>query len=118
MPKVLLVDDNADLLEVLGIYIRGAGIEVLDATSLAEVEALGPALDQVTLAILDVNLGYGRPSGIDVCTWLQAHHPNCRIVFLTGHASSHPLVKSASANGEVLGKPVDARRIIQLARGG
>lgn len=110
-----MVDDNLDLLEVLGIYIRGAGIEALAATSFEEVQALGPALDEVTLAILDVNLGYGRPGGLEICAWLKEHHSACRIVFLTGHASTHPLVQAAAANGEVLAKPMDARRLIQLA---
>jgi ActR/RegA family two-component response regulator len=72
----------------------------------------------LTTAILDVNLGPGEPSGVDVAAWVRAHHPDARIVFMTGHAPNHPLVRAASgADGEVLAKPIDTKRLIGIAQG-
>src|SRR5579862_5380074 len=62
------------------------------SSDLHREEALGSRL-----AILDVNLGPGCPSGLDAHSWLAAEHFSGRIVFLTGHAQSYPLVERAGA---------------------
>lgn len=114
---VLLVDDDADLVEMFGLLFSRHGIPHRQAHSLAEVKALGSDLDAVTTAILDVNLGLDQPSGVDVANWLRARHP-MRIVFITGHAPDHPLVRAASGeHGEVLEKPVPTKLLLEIARG-
>lgn len=117
--KVLLVDDSPDFLEVMCLLLARVGVAVVTAQSLAEVESQREALDDLTLAIIDVNLGPGEPSGVDVSAWLRAHGIGCRIVFLTGHASDHPLVRAASsaAAGDVIAKPIESRRLVDLAQG-
>ena len=113
---VLLVDDDEDLLEVLGLLFKHAGIPNVAARSLRGVQALGAQLAPVTTAILDVNLGHGEPSGIDIARWLRAQNFTMRTVFITGHAPNHPLVREVG-DGEVLEKPVDPRTLIKIARG-
>ena len=53
-------------------------------------------------------MGPQVPSGLDAYGWLRKHGFDGRIVFLTGHAASHPLVVEAKRLGdaEVVGKPV------------
>jgi DNA-binding NtrC family response regulator len=115
---VLLVDDDADLLDVLGVVLDRAHISRVSAHSLAEVEALDGRLDDLTTAILDVNLGPDEPSGVEVAAWLRARHPDARIVFMTGQAPNHPWVRAATgAEGEVLAKPIDTKRLLGIARG-
>ena len=48
------------------------------------------------LAILDVNLGYGQPSGLQIYHWLIGQHYPGEIVFLSGHARTDPDVEEAS----------------------
>ncbi len=117
-PTVLVVDDNPDLLEVLGILMDGEGIRHLEARSLEEVKELGPRLGDVTLAIVDINLGPTEPSGLDVGSWLRQQRLACRIVFLTGHAPESHLVRQAAINSDrVLGKPVPSSVLLRLAKG-
>jgi DNA-binding NarL/FixJ family response regulator len=61
----------------------------------------------VAAAILDINLGQGEPTGIDAYHWLRSRGFSGRVVFLTGHAASHPLVREARLIGDavVLEKP-------------
>lgn len=117
--KVLLVDDSPDFVEVMSILLSRVGVPSVSARSFAEVEAQRDLLDDVTLAILDVNLGPGEPSGVEVSAWLRANHIHCRIVFLTGHAADHPLVRAASQleDGNIMVKPVESRRLVDLAQG-
>ncbi len=49
-----------------------------------------------TVIFLDINLGFGRKSGLDAYHWLKERKFSGEIVFFTGHASSHPLVREAS----------------------
>lgn len=115
---VLLVDDDPDLLEVLGLLLEHARLRHVAARSLREVEALDGKLDDLDTAILDVNLGPGKASGVEVAAWLCQRHPDARIVFMTGHAPDHPLVRAATGtHGQVLAKPIDARQLIRIARG-
>lgn len=115
---VLLVDDDPDLLEVLGLLLEHARLSHVAARSLREVKALDDRLGDLTTAILDVNLGAGMASGVEVAAWLRERHPGARIVFMTGHAPDHPLVRAATGTrGQVLAKPIDARQLIRIARG-
>ena len=62
--KLLVVDDDADMLAVVGFALRQAGLAVVQAdsygTGLAEFRR-----EQPSLAILDINLPGG--SGFDLC---------------------------------------------------
>jgi DNA-binding response OmpR family regulator len=117
--SVLVVDDDEDLRETVSDVFRFAGIErrVL-AASLAEVEQQAEAALASRLAILDVNLGEGRPTGVDVSHWLREHGFGGIIIFLTGHAASDPRVVAAAAvpNTRIIEKPISFHDMLQLAK--
>jgi ActR/RegA family two-component response regulator len=107
--EVLVLDDDDDLRDALGDLVHllsgrsSLGLGSYEALVAARARVLG-----CELAILDVNLGPGVPSGLDAYEWLRAQHFAGRIVFLTGHAKSHPLVRRACAlaHARVLEKPI------------
>jgi len=118
---VLFVEDDDDLRETF--------VELITVTlerrcvgvgSYQEVVALGSGVLACSAAILDINLGHGQPSGIDAYQWLRHKGYTERIVFLTGHASSHPLVIEATRIGdaEIFSKPIDPDRIPSMIEGG
>ena len=117
---VLFVEDSDDLREtfvelitvVVGLRCTGVG-------SYREVVALGNDVLGCSAAILDINLGPGQPSGIDVYRWLRRVGYTERIIFLTGHASTHPLVIEAARIGdaEIFCKPVDLDQIRLIVEG-
>jgi DNA-binding response OmpR family regulator len=114
---VLVVDDDADLREMLDVVFSRAGVRTVSAASLAGVRALGDELSKVEVAIIDVNLGLNQPSGVEVATWLRAQGYHPRVVFITGHAPNHPLVIAAAGEGgTVLEKPFPTRRLLELVR--
>lgn len=115
--SVLLLDDDADLRESLCevLLATGAGgcvvVGSLDELRRREEEAL---LTQ--LAILDVHLGDGCPSGLDVHRWLRERGYRGRIVFLTGHAMSDPRVLAAlsAQDTQLLLKPIEIATLEEL----
>jgi len=114
---VLLLDDDGDLLDSVAELIElSTNRRVWKARSVAEVAALESEALGCGLAILDINLGAGVPSGLDALDWLCARKFAGRAVFLTGHAPGFPLVEEVRrmARVEVLSKPLSADKLLSL----
>jgi FixJ family two-component response regulator len=94
--QVLFLDDDGDLRDAMAVVMRDLGHEVLVVGSLSDLKAMAPAALRSALAILDLNLGAGQPSGVDAYRWLCSCGFGGRVVFLTGHGRSFPLVQEAA----------------------
>jgi len=117
---VLILDDSEELVDLFKLLIESqCGCMTVTAKSLTEVMNQREKVKNCSLAILDINLGPDEPSGIEAYRWLKANDFDGKIVFLTGHAVSHPLVASAQSLGDaqVFNKPLSADSIIQMVRG-
>jgi DNA-binding response OmpR family regulator len=117
--RVLVLEDDNDLRTLLCDLLVLSGAKA--CVSAGSVEAMVRQKDQVLgceLALLDVNLGSGAQSGLDAYHWLRENGFGGRIVFLTGHARSHPLVRKAYelSQAQVLSKPVDVKVLMALVR--
>ena len=108
-PGVLFLDDDEDLRDTFTDLVRTVfDRDCHGLRSYRDLVTLGDEALACGVAILDINLGPEAPSGLDAYGWLRRHGFSGRIVFLTGHANSHPLVVEASRLGdaEVVAKPV------------
>ncbi len=116
---ILILEDDEDVREMLTLSYETVGEHCVTAGSLRELEQRGDEALGCRLAILDINLGSGQPSGIDAYAWLCEHHFGGRIAFLTGHARSHPLVAEALQLGAcVYEKPISVDDLVALAGAG
>jgi FixJ family two-component response regulator len=113
---VFFLEDNEDLRATVADLLSLFGREVVLAKSYAEMVEKGDRVLGCGLAILDINLGPDSPSGIEAYRWLRNKGFAGRIVFLTGHARSHPEVAEAHQIGEalVLEKPIALQRLKRL----
>ena len=105
---ILILDDDADMLASLVDFARTlSGRKCVAVGSYDDLIALAPRLAEFSVAVLDINLGAGRPNGIDAYRWLLDERFPGRIYFLTGHARNHPLVEEARrlGNVEIIEKP-------------
>jgi FixJ family two-component response regulator len=111
---VLYVEDNDDLRElVVELVTAVLTHRCVGVGSYEELVGLGDEALGCSIAILDINLGPNQPSGIDAYRWLRDKGYRGRIVFLTGHASTHPLVIEAKRIGdaEIFSKPIEPDRL-------
>ena len=117
---VLYLEDNDDLRTVV-VQLVTAVLKrrCIGVSSYEEAVALGDDVLECGAAILDINLGANRPSGIDVYRWLRHAGYVGRIVFLTAHASTHPLVLEAQRIGdaEIFSKPIEPDRLWSIVEG-
>jgi DNA-binding NtrC family response regulator len=117
MSKTLVLDDDDDLRLLLSEVITSlAKRECLALASFGELVAHEAEALRCDLALLDVNLGEGVPNGLEALAWLRAHDFRGRVVFLTGHARTHPIVEHARcmAGVPVLEKPVSLDVLLSL----
>jgi FixJ family two-component response regulator len=97
MRTVLFVDDSSDLCEVVEFMCQSLPeVECVCVTSMSAVQERAVQVLRTGLAILDVNLGPGEPSGVEIYRWLKGQNYRGKIVFLSGHARTDPLVEDAA----------------------
>jgi DNA-binding response OmpR family regulator len=114
-PTILILDDDEDVRQSVASIFDVFGCVCLALPSFAAMCDAHQVVLACELAILDVNLGEGEPSGIDAYGWLREQAFGGRIVFLSGHARSNPLVARASALcGLLLEKPISAAELRAL----
>jgi DNA-binding NtrC family response regulator len=116
--SVLMLDDNSDVRIMMCELFESCGAKCIAVGSLDEMKNLWVnGRLSFELAILDVNLGAGKPSGVDAYRWLKEQSFPGRVVFLTGHARSFPAVSDASAVGvEILEKPASIDDLLNLLK--
>lgn len=108
--KVLLVDDDAQVLELLARSLVRRKLEVVTASRADAALALAADV-RVDLAIVDLCLG--PDSGLDLIRELKRELPAIRIVLLSGYLSVATTVSAIRAGADsVLFKPVTAGEIL------
>ncbi len=97
MRRVLFVDDSSDLCQIMEIMCQSLrGVECICVLSMSAVLERAAQVLRTDLAILDVNLGPGEPSGIEIYRWLKGQNYSGKIVFLSGHTRTDPQVVAAT----------------------
>ena len=82
MNKILLIDDEPDIVRVLGISLRADGYEVIPALSGAEgLEAF--AKNKPEIVITDIKMP--GMNGIEVLEKIKHLDPNTEVIIITGH---------------------------------
>jgi DNA-binding NtrC family response regulator len=115
--NVLIIDDDEDLRLALADLLEAtSGRRVIGARDLDELAALGPLALACGLSIIDVNLGPGKPGGVEALAWLREHGYRGRAVFLTGYGPANPWVEEARLAGDVavLAKPLGVDALLQI----
>jgi signal transduction histidine kinase len=103
--RVLVVDDNADVVEVVSELLRISGYEVAVAHDPAEaLRVAGPF--QPDVAVLDIGLPV--MDGYELARRLRLGNPGLRLVAVTGYGQAQDRERSRSAGfQEHLVKPID-----------
>jgi DNA-binding response OmpR family regulator len=105
MPRVLLIDDEDVILQVLGMALRRAGFEVETANSIAAGRALLESKPWEAV-LVDKNLPDGF--GIELLRESRTLHPFTQFVVITGYASLESAVQALEAGAyDYLIKPFD-----------
>ena len=93
---ILVVDDEAQIRELLCVYLVKQGFEVSSAaTSQETLRVLGQK--PVDLVVLDI--GLADEDGLKLLADIKKKHPNLRVVMLTGMGFVEDLLQEAHQKG-------------------
>jgi CheY-like chemotaxis protein len=117
-PKILVVDDELDLLELFAKRLKNAGFDIVKACS--GVQALEILKSSRFDAIIcDINMPEGV-SGFDVLAHVRsmAERKAPAFLFVTGHGEGTPEMEKALSLGVdgVYSKPISTRTLIEHLR--
>jgi len=112
--QVLVVDDEADIRELLGLTLARMGLDAHCASNIAEAYAL-LAKDTYDLCLTDMRLPDG--DGLTVVDFVAKNHPNLPVAVITAHGSTENAVAALKAGAfDYLAKPVSLDQLRTLVR--
>ncbi len=111
--KLLVVDDDRELVEGLAEFLVERGYRVIQAASGDEALAV-LGREPVDLVVLDLQMP--GLSGLDVLKRLRANHPETKAVVLTAHAEMEKEARSVGCD-EFLTKPFTLGQLTFLVQG-
>lgn len=122
MKKVLIVDDDPDILEQVGLVLKSGGYEVVSADSAANAEEYLIA-GQPDIAIIDLMMEQ-PDSGFVLCHQIKKIYPNVPIIMLTAVRASTGMnfdsrneeAKSWVKADAILDKPVRPEELLNSVR--
>lgn len=110
--RVLVVDDDEDLLQVTGDVLSAAGYEIMRATNGDDAIATIKA-EHVDAMVLDMMLG--KDSGLEVMAMVKKISPLTEVVIATGYATVETAVQAMSRGAfQYLSKPVNMPELLLL----
>ncbi len=111
--RILVVDDNADAADLLGMLLRASGHEVLIAHDPVSALDVAASFDP-EIALLDIGLPV--MDGYELGAHLRERtKPGCRLIALTGYGQESDRQRSEAAGFDShLVKPIDAEVLLQL----
>jgi DNA-binding NtrC family response regulator len=118
-PRILVADDQADILSALKLLLKREGFEVATASSPAGVLDI-TAREHVDVALVDLNYSRDTTSGeegVAVVEQLHREHPDLPVVVMTAWASVEVAVKAMqSGANDFLEKPWNNQRLLSVLR--
>jgi two-component system, NtrC family, response regulator PilR len=112
--NVLVIDDEADIRELLGMTLKRMGLETHCVASTAEAFAL-LAKNSYDLCLTDMRLPDG--DGLAVVDHVSKHHPSLPVAVITAHGSTENAVAALKAGAfDYLAKPVSLDQLRSLVR--
>ena len=111
---VLVVDDESDIRELLGMTLARMGVESHSAATQAEALALLGA-NSYDLCLTDMRLPDG--DGLAVLDYVAKNHPQVPVAVITAHGSTENAVAALKAGAfDYLAKPVSLEQLRALIR--
>ena len=114
--EILIIDDNADIRNILKDLISDEGYETRIAANynqaLNEIDKKLP-----DVAIIDVKLDKGDNDGIELLNHIKNKNKDIPVIIISGHANIEMAIKSLKSGAfEFLEKPFDEERLMNFVK--
>ena len=119
MPRILIADDQADVVAALSLLLKGEGFKIESASSPGGVLK---ALDGQEFDVVLIDLNYARDTtsgaeGLDLLSKIQAIDPSLPVVVMTAWGSVNLAVEAMRRGArDFIQKPWDNARLLAVLR--
>jgi signal transduction histidine kinase len=111
MARVLLVDDDEEIRALYEQIVQDMGHDVLLAKDAEEAKSVIQPEENLDVALVDRILP-GEEDGLDILKFIQANHPICQTIIISGHPSFDSASEALRANAhDYLAKPVKKEQL-------
>ena len=112
--EILIVDDNADIRNILNDLISDHGFKTRVAANFSQaLNEIDKKLPDV--AIIDVKLDKGDNDGIELLSHIKKKNKDVPVIIISGHANIEMAVKSLKSGAfEFIEKPFDQERLMNF----
>ena len=108
-PRLLIVDDESSIRDMLAIYFHKRGFEVITASSFAEGTA-GAARSNPDLILSDIKMPDGN--GLDLLRKVKADNPKTPVIMITAHTSTQDAIEAMKAGAvDYIAKPFNIEEL-------
>lgn len=112
-PRVLIVDDEPDIRELLEITLSRMGLDTVSAATLGEAYVLLDDERPLQLCLTDMRLPDGN--GIDLVEHIQATQPSLPVAMITAHGNVDSAIRALKAGAfDFISKPVALEKLRSL----
>tara|TARA_B100000401_G_scaffold356244_1_gene253728 strand:- start:350 stop:1705 length:1356 start_codon:yes stop_codon:yes gene_type:complete len=114
--EILIIDDNADIRNILNDLISDAGYKTRVAANYNQaLKEIDKKLPEV--AIIDVKLDKGDNDGIELLSHIKQKNKDIPVIIISGHANIEMAVKSLKSGAfEFIQKPFDKERLMNFVK--
>lgn len=106
-PLIVVVDDDASIVEGLGMLLEGWGFQVLSALTLDDLSRRLPAESRLPVLVIADHFLPGGGTGLQVVELVRAHAGSqTPAIILTGDSTPDRRAEAQALNCELLLKPV------------
>ena len=112
--EILIIDDNADIRNIINDLINDAGYKTRLATNYSQaLKEIDKKLPDV--AIIDVKLDKGDNDGLELLSHIKTKDKNIPVIIITGHANVEMAIKALKAGAfEFIEKPFNQERLLNF----
>lgn len=112
-PRVLIVDDEPDIRELLEITLGRMGLDTVSAADLAQAYACLAQEEPLQLCLTDMRLPDGN--GIELVEHIQQEYPTLPVAMITAHGNVDSAIRALKAGAfDFISKPVALEKLRSL----
>ncbi|NVK21638.1 MAG: sigma-54-dependent Fis family transcriptional regulator [Kangiellaceae bacterium] len=113
-PKILVIDDEADIRHLLTMTLLQMGMDVASAKDVAEAKLI---LNQEAFSFCLTDLKLPDGNGLDIVKYVKQHYPTMPIAVVTAFGSTDNAVEAMKLGAfDFLAKPIDLSHLRQLLK--
>jgi two-component system response regulator PilR (NtrC family) len=111
-PRVLIVDDEPDIRELLEITLSRMGLETVSAADIASAHA---QLERHSLQLCLTDMRLPDGDGIDLIEHIATNHPSLPVAMITAHGNVDSAIRALKAGAfDFISKPVALEKLRSL----